>query len=296
MEKRWISLADSCGFSKLPRLLYAGTDSVDDVSYRWDGAKRKSGRMCVFQYTIAGCGLLAYCGNTYKIVPGKAFIFDLSIEDSCYFYPPSETEPWSFAYCVFSGFEDVVEQLNAKNGPVYDFGMKSFIAEKIIAAVDSPEKRDELRGGFKGYCLCAEIVGEMCRLIESGNNTCGGSALVEKACGLIYESRFEPFSLKDLASSLGVCREHLCREFKRHLNVSPRRYYEKLRIEAVCERLLKDGASIKETARDFGYDDISNFNKFFKKCCATTPGKFRKSRTRPMHDMFNEIILGGNMC
>lgn len=287
MKNKWIPFIEPEEFTKLPHLLYAGMDTVNNASYYWDGAKRKSSPKCVFQYTIDGCGQLYYNGNTYKVDKGKAFVFDLSMKDSCYFYPQGETKPWNFVYCVFSNFEETVEQLNSKNSPVYNLGEKNILVEKIIDLVKSPESQKSMTSNFKNYSLCSEIIGEMCRIIELNENKKNGPSLITKARNLIYEKRLEPFSLKELSSELGICPEHLCREFKRQLNNSPKRYHERLRAEAICERILHGDESIKEIAQAFGFDDISNFNKFFKKCCSITPGKFKKNSTRPLHDMFN---------
>ena len=285
MKTTWIPFTGSRELPRLPQLLCAGTDAVNSPSYCWDGAKRKSSQKCVFQYTFEGYGCLSYHGHIYTIDSGKAFIYDLSVPDSCYFYPPGETRTWSFVYCVFSNFAEVVEQLNARQGPVYHVGEKSFLVDKLLSLLTSQESRSHLTSRFKSYSLCAEIIGEMCRLGELQEDGKGG-ALVTKARALIHEKRLGPFSLVALAAKLGVRPEHLCREFKKQLNRSPRRYHEKLRVESICERLLS-GDPIKKIAGDFGFADLSNFNKFFKKCCAMTPGQFRRNRELPLHDLFN---------
>jgi AraC-like DNA-binding protein len=284
MKNTWIRYSTSGEYPKLPHLLYVGTDSVNSPSYCWDGGKRKSEQKCVFQYTIDGYGFLAYHDSTYKVDKGKAFIYDLSDPDSCYFYPPGETKTWSFVYCVFSNFEEAVEQLNSRHGPVYNFGERNFIVEKLVSLLNSQDIRNSDTSIFKSYSICAEIIGEMCRLSELREHGKNGS-LVMKARTFIHEKRLGPFSLNELSSSLGVCPEHLCREFKRHLNSSPKRYHEKLRMETICERLV-GGESIKEVAGDFGFNDLSNFTKAFKKCCSMTPGQFKRNSALPLHDMF----------
>jgi len=273
-------------FQNLPQLLSAGLETITSPSYCWDGAKRKSSPKCLFQYTLDGYGCLSYRGTTYKVGKGKAFVYDLSTQDSCYFYPPGETKPWKFVYCVFSNFESAVEELNATHGPIYNLGERNFMVEKLIALLDSLEELNSTIISFKSYSLSAEIVGEMCRLVELRESGRSSSALVMKARTLLHEGRMEHFSLQVLSSRLAVSPEHLCRVFKMHLNCSPKGYHEKLRVECICER-LRSGKSIKEIAEAFGFNDLSNFNKYFKKHCAMTPGQF-KINSAPLHDMFGD--------
>ena len=180
-------------------------------------------------------------------------------------------------YCVFFNFEEAVERLNARHGPVYDFGEGCSLAQKLIAMLDRQKQLDTAISSFESYEICAEIVGEMCRRVESEENG-GNGVLAIKARNLIYQRRLEPFSLQELAQSLGVCSQHLCREFRRRFNSSPKQYHDQLRMESLSERLRNSNQPIKKIAEEFGFDDLSNFNKFFKKHSATTPGQFRREQ------------------
>ena len=261
-------------FQKLPRLYYAVAETVADPSYRWTNADRESFPQCVFQYTLEGHGMLSYGGRTYPVGPGQAFIFDLTTPGSSFYYPPGATKPWSIVGCVFLNFEETVERMNARHGPVYDFGANCVPAQRLITMLDHQKQRDTPISNHESYTFCAEIVGEMCRLIEEEENGANGS-LAFKARDLIYQKRMNEFSLETFATSLGVCPQHLCREFKRRFNSSPKQYHSKLRAAAIAELLRHSGKPIKEVADAFGFSDLSYFNKFFKKHYQTTPGQFR---------------------
>ncbi|MBI4979634.1 MAG: helix-turn-helix transcriptional regulator [Spirochaetes bacterium] len=279
---KWVQFPPASGCTRIPQIIYAGMETVNTPSYRWDGMKRKSRPRCVFQYTIEGSGRLDYHGKTYDIPRGSAFIYDLSTPDSCYYYPPGAVKGWTFIYCAFSNFEDAVEQLNARHGPVYDFGEQSIVVERLYAMMEAQEKPGA-PAGRNSFNVCAAIVGEMCRLADAPKNG-GLGALAVKALAYIHEKRREHFSLEDLSHTLGVSPEHLCREFKKQLHCSPKQYHEKLRITAVCERLFS-GGTIREVTKEFGFTDSSYFTKYFKKKCSITPAQFRKNRILPMHDI-----------
>lgn len=268
-----------------PHLLYAGWDAVSSPAYRWDGAERQRTPRCVFQYTLEGYGCLDYEGRTYVVDSGKAFIYDLSTPNSCYYYPPGETTTWRFVYCVFVNFEEAVRQLAACHGPVYDFGVSCPVVERLLSLLNARENRPSDADIFDGYEICTQILGDMVRLAQGHENS-ACSPLAARACELIRRSRLEPFSLRDLASRLGVCPEHLCREFRKSLNTSPKQYHEVLRVDAIRERLIR-GDPIKAVADDFGFPDTSNFTKFFRKHCGFTPGTFRRYSTTPPHDVLD---------
>ena len=45
-------------------LVNCGYQTVDSASYRWDGMKRGSGDMVIWQYTLAGAGAFDFGGRT----------------------------------------------------------------------------------------------------------------------------------------------------------------------------------------------------------------------------------------
>lgn len=156
-----------------------------------------------------------------------------------------------------------------------------------MALLDSQDCQNSRISSFNSYSLCAEIIGEICKCAEQQQHLKSDS-LILKARSLIHEQQQERFSLKELSSSLGVCPEHLCRVFQRHLNSTPKHYHDQLRIESICGRLVGSNKSIKEIAEEFGFDDPSNFNKFFKKHCSATPAQFRNNNALLLYNMFND--------
>jgi len=275
---QWMHLICPSKFQTLPQLFCAGTETANSPAYRHDQSPWKDQQRCVFQYTLEGYGLIDYHGTTYKVDRGKAFIFFKNIsEDTCYYYPPNETQPWSFVYCEFSNFKEAVEELNTRQGPVYDFGEESLVVKKLMKLLESQKQEDKMISDFESYEICVEIVGEMCRLVELKDN----DSLAITARNMIYKQRLEDLSLPEISKHLGVSPGHLWREFKQHFNSTPKHYHDQLRMQAIAERLRNSGQPIKEIAREFGFEDISNFNKFFKKHHSSTPGQFRRDYPSP---------------
>lgn len=77
--------------------LYAvGHDVVCDPSYRWDSSLRTDGPQMIFQYTLAGEGVLETAGETYRIGPGRAIMAEVPGDFVYYF--PQDGESWTFLF------------------------------------------------------------------------------------------------------------------------------------------------------------------------------------------------------
>lgn len=99
---------------------------------------------------------------------------------------------------------------------------------------------------------------------------------VKQAMIYIREHYTEPVALNDIASSILVSRSECCRCFKRATGLSPIEYLMKYRItEATRHMHRKTHESISEIAGAVGFNNISYFNKIFKKYIGCTPTEYR---------------------
>lgn len=84
------------------------------------------------------------------------------------------------------------------------------------------------------------------------------------------------FSLVQLSGFLGVSDAYLMRLFHRETGKPFREYLRELRMTAAAAALVKQNAKpIKQIALEYGYRDVSNFRRDFKKVHVITPNKFR---------------------
>ena len=87
----------------------------------------------------------------------------------------------------------------------------------------------------------------------------------------------EKITLQNLADSVHLSREELCRNFKRLTNYTPFEFINKYRIDKSIEQLINSGKSITTIALDMGFSDSSNFSRIFKQFKECTPSEFRKN-------------------
>jgi AraC-like DNA-binding protein len=68
----------------------------------------------------------------------------------------------------------------------------------------------------------------------------------------------------------------LCRFFRLNMEMTLFEYLNKLKIEFACKLLMDQDLSIMEVCFDSGFNNLSHFNKQFKKITGLTPSEYRK--------------------
>ena len=68
-----------------------------------------------------------------------------------------------------------------------------------------------------------------------------------------------------------------CLLFKKMFRMTFKEYLLKVRIGYACQLLIEDVLSIAEIAYESGFQNISNFNRQFKRIKVITPKEFKQS-------------------
>jgi len=106
------------------------------------------------------------------------------------------------------------------------------------------------------------------------------SPAVEKVLEQIhihYSDRY--LSLELLAAAANLSVDHLGRQFKRELGVSPIKYLIRYRIDRARELIERGSPSIKEVAYEVGFHDPLHFSRVFSLLMGQSPTHFKKSGT-----------------
>jgi AraC family cel operon transcriptional repressor len=86
--------------------------------------------------------------------------------------------------------------------------------------------------------------------------------------------------LSALLNISGRTHEHLCREFKKHLSVTPTEYINTLRLNYAENLLLNTDMDIITVCFNSGFDNLSYFYKLFKLRFNSTPFSYRRKNKR----------------
>ena len=86
----------------------------------------------------------------------------------------------------------------------------------------------------------------------------------------------EQLTIDRLAGEAGVSRYHFCRVFKKALGMSPMSFLTFMRIER-AQALLRKSIPVSSVALKVGFNDLSNFNRQFKRQTGLSPTAYRNS-------------------
>jgi AraC-like DNA-binding protein len=99
---------------------------------------------------------------------------------------------------------------------------------------------------------------------------------LDRAVTYIRENFRRGVSVKELAHVLHTSLRQLHRRFVEAFGSSPQAFIIKLRIQAACEALQREGSQISEVATSLGFCDQSAFTQLFQKHVGLTPLKYQQ--------------------
>ncbi|MDG1276552.1 MAG: AraC family transcriptional regulator [Algoriphagus sp.] len=157
------------------------------------------------------------------------------------------------------------------------------------------EVLDELReiiGGFSvfrelerflfGIKLLTLLESECCELIPLNQskpnfNERDGTRM-NHVMQFLLENRFQAISLDQVAEKANLSKEAFCRFFKLRTQRTFTQYLQQLRISEAQKLLSETELSISEIAFRVGYENLSYFNRSFKKLANSSPREWRKEK------------------
>lgn len=92
----------------------------------------------------------------------------------------------------------------------------------------------------------------------------------------IEDNYGSPITVADLAALLGFSQSHFMRFFKESLGISAITYLNDYRLSMAARLLLSTEDSILAISQQTGFDNLSYFNRAFKKKYNKTPREYRK--------------------
>lgn len=83
-------------------------------------------------------------------------------------------------------------------------------------------------------------------------------------------------SIEFLADFIGYSKTHFMTVFKQHTGTSCTEFIIQVRLSKACDLLINTSSPILEIANNIGFNNLSNFNRQFKRYYQVTPSQYRK--------------------
>jgi AraC-like DNA-binding protein len=100
---------------------------------------------------------------------------------------------------------------------------------------------------------------------------------IQRAICFIEKNLSNELDLEQIAREACTSKFHFCRQFKRHIGMSPVHFVITARIRRAIALLRRKDLPVSVIAIQVGFNDLSEFDKQFKKVTGLTPSTFRKS-------------------
>lgn len=104
-----------------------------------------------------------------------------------------------------------------------------------------------------------------------------GNALIDQVIDYLNRNYTETISLKDLSEKYNINGAYLSSRFKKKTGMALFEYINHIRIQKTCLLLKRSRQSIIEIAYSVGYNNISFFNRYFRKIMQMSPREYRNS-------------------
>lgn len=179
---------------------------------------------------------------------------------------------------VFSSIKEMLEK--SKRGILFTENDNSLIVKKIINITQ-----------MTGFNICLEFLSLLYDLSTSPNQKILASGTfdnesilresksrrIAKINEYIFNNYMNPIKLSDISSLVSMSDSALSHFFKKRTNRNIIDYINDIRISNATKMLFETTNSISEIAFLCGFNNISNFNRLFKKNKGKTPSEYRES-------------------
>jgi transcriptional regulator GlxA family with amidase domain len=102
------------------------------------------------------------------------------------------------------------------------------------------------------------------------------SWLVREAQRMMRSRAEENLNVSEVAKTLNVSSEHLCRVFKKETETTPLKYLTDAKMRHARDLLRDTALSCGEIADRLGFDNASHFARTFRRVVGITPRKYRQ--------------------
>ena len=103
------------------------------------------------------------------------------------------------------------------------------------------------------------------------------SERIQLVCEYLLQNYKQPIALSEVALVANMTEKAFCRFFKNSTQKTLVQFVTELRISYACKLLLESDRSVSEICFESGFNNLSNFNRIFKRNTGQTPKAYRRA-------------------
>jgi AraC-like DNA-binding protein len=226
----------------------------------------------VIQLTVSGSILYGEPGYETWTQPGDVMLFKYH-EPSWYGWPPGHkpSQPYitSWINLLGAGLSEHWDLLRKHFGSVIRLGDPGPMNQELVSLFAAHSLDPVARAG-----AVAHFLGRAVRMMEYG--TVSSPRAVTRAVEEILRNPPVHLSIKEIADTYRISREHLTRAFMAHQGVSPGDFLRQERLRRAQRLLLAGDATLAQVAVMAGFGSSHAMIRSFKRELGQTPDAFRK--------------------
>lgn len=117
----------------------------------------------------------------------------------------------------------------------------------------------------------------LCRFLESATaKTPHVDERMLRVLDHIHAHIHTKIRIEELAELSFLTKDHLIRSFKKQVSCTPGKYINQKKIEKAQLMMLLEDYSVQDLAYKLGFDNVSYFNRLFKKLTGESPSAYKK--------------------
>ena len=174
------------------------------------------------------------------------------------------------------GVEVDPEPVYVKDGNVYTSAGGTAGIDLILALVEEDLGREAALSVAKDLVLFLRRPGGQSQFSEILSRQAGDNSAIEDLLIWVAEHVGEDLSLESLAKRAHMSLRNFTRVFLREVGLTPARYVERVRVEAVRRRLEETNAGIDTIADQCGYGSADSMRRSFRRILGVGPGEYRQ--------------------
>jgi AraC-like DNA-binding protein len=102
--------------------------------------------------------------------------------------------------------------------------------------------------------------------------------VVSKSLAMLHSRVDHPWTIAELAGSVGVSRTALADRFTKYLSEPPMTYLTRWRLQLAAQALTTTPRGVADIAAEVGYESEAAFNRAFKRAFGTPPARYRRNQ------------------